>query len=213
MSIPATHKAYCNILNKELLTALGCTEPIAIAYAGAKARQVLGQAPETIEVFGSGNVIKNTKSVVVPNTNGQKGIDTAVAAGVLFGNADKRLEVLCDVTEEQKPQIAEFVKSGKISVKPAKNDKVFYISVTAKYQDQSATVVIEDAHTNVTEIYKNGVQQFKQDNHLNNNNDDPDYKLLSVKDIVEFANNGDLNILIHEMIYKCTAFLCRTQKN
>lgn len=192
MSIPTTHKAYCNILNKELLTALGCTEPIAIAYAGAKARQVLGKMPERIFVLGSGNVIKNTKSVVVPNTNGQKGIDTAVAAGVLFGNPDKRLEVLCDVTEEQKPQIAEFVKSGKITVKPAKTDKVFYISVTVFDGDDNATVVIENAHTNVTQVFKNGVQQFKQDDQQNGDKDDPDYKLLTVKDIVEFANNGDL---------------------
>lgn len=195
MSQQKIYDAYCNILNKELLTALGCTEPIAIAYAGAKARQVLGAMPDALLVEGSGNIIKNTKSVVVPNTNGQKGIDTAISAGVLFGNADKRLEVLADVTEEQKPQIALFAKSGKVTVKPASTDKIFYLAVTATKGADSATVVIEDAHTNVTKIVKNGEIIFKNDATITQQTEE-DYSLLTVKDIVEFADTADLTPVI-----------------
>ena len=195
MSAQKIYDAYCNILNKELLTALGCTEPIAIAYAGAKARQVLGAMPDALLVEGSGNIIKNTKSVVVPNTNGQKGIDTAISAGVLFGNADKRLEVLADVTEEQKPQIALFAKSGKVTVKPASTDKIFYLAVTATKGADSATVVIEDAHTNVTKIVKNGEIIFKNDATITQQTEE-DYSLLTVKDIVEFADTADLTPVI-----------------
>lgn len=195
MSQQKIYDAYCNILNKELLTALGCTEPIAIAYAGAKARQVLGAMPDALLVEGSGNIIKNTKSVVVPNTNGQKGIHTAISAGVLFGNADKRLEVLADVTEEQKPQIALFAKSGKVTLKPASTDKIFYLAVTATKGADSATVVIEDAHTNVTKIVKNGEIIFKNDATITQQTEE-DYSLLTVKDIVEFADTADLTPVI-----------------
>ena len=180
MSAQKIYDAFCNILNKELLTALGCTEPIAIAYAGAKARQVLEELPDAVLVEGSGNIIKNTKSVVVPNTNGQKGIDTAVSAGVLFGDADKRLEVLSAITQEQKPLIAQYAKSGKVTVKPAKTDKIFYIAVTASKGNQSATVVIEDAHTNVTKIIKNG-KTVLENNSCSVQKADEDYSLLTVK--------------------------------
>lgn len=184
--------AYCDILNQELLIALGCTEPIAIAYAGAKARQTLGSLPTSVTVFGSGNIIKNTKSVVVPNTNGQKGIDTAVSAGILFGNPDKKLQVLSDITNQQKPQIEQFAKSGCVKVLPAKTDKVFYIEVIVTNNIDTAKVVIEDSHTNLTLIEKNGkillqkqslFQQTKDKNNL--------YDLLTVKDIVDFADNAD----------------------
>jgi len=191
MSAQKIYDAFCNILNKELLTALGCTEPIAIAYAGAKARQVLEELPDAVLVEGSGNIIKNTKSVVVPNTNGQKGIDTAVSAGVLFGDADKRLEVLSAITQEQKPLIAQYAKSGKVTVKPAKTDKIFYIAVTASKGDQSATVVIEDAHTNVTKIIKNG-KTVLENNSCSAQKADEDYSLLTVKDIIDFADNADI---------------------
>lgn len=191
MSAQKIYDAFCNILNKELLTALGCTEPIAIAYAGAKARQVLEELPDAVLVEGSGNIIKNTKSVVVPNTNGQKGIDTAVSAGVLFGDADKRLEVLSAITQEQKPLIAQYAKSGKVTVKPAKTDKIFYIAVTASKGNQSATVVIEDAHTNVTKIIKNG-KTVLENNSCSVQKADEDYSLLTVKDIIDFADNADI---------------------
>lgn len=185
--------AYYDIINQELLVALGCTEPIAIAYAGAKARQTLGCLPTSVTVFGSGNIIKNTKSVVVPNTNGQKGIDTAVSAGVLFGNPDKKLQVLSDVTNEQKPQIAQFAKSGCVKVLPAKTDKVFYIEVIATNGNDTAKVVIEDSHTNLTLIEKNGKILLQNQSSTQQTTDKSNlYDLLTVKDIVNFADSADL---------------------
>ena len=193
MSLQKIYDAYCNILNKELLVALGCTEPIAIAYAGAKARQVLGDMPDAVLVEGSGNIIKNTKSVTVPNTNGQKGIDTAVSAGILFGNPEKQLQVLCDISEEQKPFISSFVKSGKVTVKPAETSKIFYIAVTLKKGCHTAKVVIEDSHTNLTQVTKDGSVLFEKISSPQEQLADPDYSLLTVKDIVKFADEADLS--------------------
>ena len=101
------YKKYVSILKEELLPAMGCTEPIAIAYAAAKARELLGQIPEKIEVFVSGNIIKNVKSVVVPNTGGLRGIEAAAAAGAVAGDAKRELEVISSVTEEEKKKIKE----------------------------------------------------------------------------------------------------------
>ncbi len=185
------YDAYCAILNEELQTALGCTEPIAIAYAGAKAREVLGGIPDSVLVEGSGNIIKNTKSVIVPNTDGQKGIDTAVSAGILFGSSDKKLRVLCDIRNEDKPEITAFAKSGKIKVVPADTDKIFYIGVTVTRGDDMAKVVIEDDHTNVTLIQKNDLTILKKENATDRDFDEK-YTLLSVNDIVDFADNADL---------------------
>ena len=96
------YKNYLQILREELVPAMGCTEPIAIAYAAAKARQVLGCIPEKAIVEVSGNIIKNVKSVIVPNTNRLKGIEASVAAGIVAGQAEKKLEVISNVTEEEK---------------------------------------------------------------------------------------------------------------
>ena len=90
----ALYETYVQILHEELVPAMGCTEPIAVAYAGALARQTLGTLPERIELTVSGNIIKNVKSVVVPNTDGMKGIEAAAVAGILGGNAAKELEVI-----------------------------------------------------------------------------------------------------------------------
>ena len=103
------YKKYVSILKEELLPAMGCTEPIAIAYAAAKARELLGQIPEKIEVFVSGNIIKNVKSVVVPNTGGLRGIEAAAAAGAVAGDAKRELEVISSVTEEEKKKIKEYL--------------------------------------------------------------------------------------------------------
>ena len=99
----ALYETYVQILHEELVPAMGCTEPIAVAYAGALARQTLGALPERIELTVSGNIIKNVKSVIVPHTGGRKGLPVAVAAGVRVGDADAQLEVLANVTEDQLP--------------------------------------------------------------------------------------------------------------
>ena len=96
--------AYIQILNEELVPAMGCTEPIALAYAAAKAREVLGSLPDSVEIGASGSIIKNVKSVIVPNTNHLKGIPAAATAGIIAGKAEKELEVIAEVSEEETVQ-------------------------------------------------------------------------------------------------------------
>lgn len=117
------YSQYLQILKEELIPAMGCTEPIAMAYAAAKARAVLGKMPEKIDIVISGNIIKNVKSVIVPNTGGLKGITAAIAAGVAVGNADKQLEVLADVKQEDIPKIAEFMNSCQMTVMKSQSDQ------------------------------------------------------------------------------------------
>ena len=107
---------YLQILREELIPAMGCTEPIAMAYAAAKAREVLGALPEKIDIVISGNIIKNVKSVIVPNTGGLKGITAAIAAGAAVGNADRQLEVLADVKEDEISKIAQLMESCAMTV-------------------------------------------------------------------------------------------------
>lgn len=101
-----TYQAYVQILKEELIPAMGCTEPIAIAYAAAKARDVLGGMPDKVEIGVSSNIIKNVKSVIVPNTDGMKGIEAAASAGIVGGQADKALEVIAAVTRTRRLRCA-----------------------------------------------------------------------------------------------------------
>ena len=105
------YKAYIQILEEELVPAMGCTEPIALAYAAAKAREILGEVPDRVEIGASGSIIKNVKSVIVPNTNHLKGIPAAATAGIIAGKAEKELEVIADVSEEEKVRMAEYLKA------------------------------------------------------------------------------------------------------
>jgi len=116
---------YVQVLHEELLPATGCTEPIAIAYAAAKAREILGCLPERILVEASGNIIKNVKSVVVPNTDGLKGIEAAAVAGVVGGDAGKILEVISEVTDEQKNAMRDYLAAHEVKVLPAEGDVIF----------------------------------------------------------------------------------------
>jgi len=148
---------YCQILKEELRPAMGCTEPIAIAYAAAKARAVLGALPDRIVVEVSGNIIKNVKSVVVPHTGGLRGIEAAVAAGTVAGNACAELEVISSVTEEQTAAMAAYLQGTSIEVRCADTDQVFDIRITAMHGDDEAFVRIAGYHTNIVSISRNGV--------------------------------------------------------
>ena len=143
---------YIKILNAELICATGCTEPIAIAYAAAKAREVLGALPDEFSVEASGNIIKNTKSVVVPNTSGMRGIEAAAAAGIVAGNAEAELEVLSNVCESERAAILAYRSTHSGEVIPSAGNKVFFIAVSVKSGTSSARVTIEDFHTNITHI-------------------------------------------------------------
>ena len=145
------YSAYVQILKEELLPAMGCTEPIAIAYAAAKAAAVLGTTPGRLLVEVSGNIIKNVKSVVVPHTGGLRGIPAAAAAGAAAGDADAELEVISNVTPEQIEEINAFLEKAPIEVKHVNNGHIFDIIVTAFAGDESACVRIIDYHTSQLE--------------------------------------------------------------
>lgn len=149
------HNIFTQILKEELVPAMGCTEPIALAYAGAKAREVLGDIPEKLVIEASGSIIKNVKSVVVPNTGSLKGIPAAVSAGVTLGNASKKLEVLSDIKEDEIPKISEFLENTEIEVKHLKSGFNFDIILTAYKNNNYAKIRITNAHTNITLIEKN----------------------------------------------------------
>ena len=187
--------AYLRILETELIPATGCTEPIAIAYGAAKARQVLGALPEKCRVACSGNIIKNVKSVVVPNTGNLRGIEAAAAAGLVAGDPDVQLQVISHVAEKDRDAIRAYRDSHQIEVVPWAGDKVFYIALTVWAGEDSARVVIEDFHTNITCIEKNGVRIFAQEGDCSEggeSGDGPAYELLSVARIVDFADSVDL---------------------
>ena len=187
------YQTYVDILREELIPAMGCTEPIAVAYAGALARSVLGERPESVELTVSGNIIKNVKSVVVPHTGSRKGLITAVAAGICYGDEKKELEVLSEATPEQISGLDAYINSAKISVKRAECECAFDIQVTAQSGDNRSFVHITGNHTNVVQILRNGevlldkpftdcVVQCPQNRGL-----------LSVKDIVAFADEVNIN--------------------
>lgn len=143
------YSQYLQILREELLPAMGCTEPIAMAYAAAKARQTLGAMPNKIDIVISGNIIKNVKSVVVPNTGGLKGIAAAVAAGTVVGDADKQLEVLSFVKPEEIPQIGKFMDECQMTVMKAESGKLLDIDLHMYKGTDSVRLRICDYHTNI----------------------------------------------------------------
>ena len=186
---------YTAILQEELIPAMGCTEPIAVAYAGALAKQTLGKLPHTVELVVSGNIIKNVKSVIVPHTNGRKGLQTAVAVGICCGDADRELEVLADVTEEQLKKMDSFLESVKITVKESDSACPFDIQITIRHENDCAYVRIIGSHTNVVCIRHN--QNIIIDKPFTEEviQASENRKLLNVKDIVAYANEVNLDPL------------------
>jgi L-cysteine desulfidase len=187
------YRAYIDILKEELIPAMGCTEPIAIAYASAKARQVLGCVPESIEVTASPNIIKNVKSVIVPNTGSLRGIDAAAVAGAVAGAADEELQVLSHVTDEQINQIADALKKIRCSVKASGNGCVFYILISMTGNGHSALVEIVGSHTNVVRVEKDGEVLMNREITEQGISAGTDRSLLNIQDIVDFAETVQLD--------------------
>jgi L-cysteine desulfidase/DNA-binding Xre family transcriptional regulator len=185
---------YIKILRDELIPAVGCTEPSAIAFVAAKAAQALGAFPEAAVIEVSGSVVKNAKSVVVPNTGGLKGIRPAVAAGFVLGHPERELEVLSDISGEQIAQIAEYAASRSIDVRLSGSGSDLYISVTALAGEDTARVVVEDGHTRVILIEKNGDILYKSDATADAESI-AQYHSLNIEDIVRFADMADLEQL------------------
>ncbi|MFA6890936.1 MAG: L-serine ammonia-lyase, iron-sulfur-dependent, subunit alpha [Sphaerochaetaceae bacterium] len=182
------YQAYVDILRSELVPALGCTEPIAIAFAAARAREVLGEMPESIMVECSGNIIKNVQSVTVPNSNGQKGIDVAATLGVVGGDASKGLEVLTGVTSEETQLTRTLVRAGFCSCSLVKGKDNLYIRVVAEKGIHKATVEVSGQHTNVTRIEKDGKILFWKGEKNAIDGQCENKKLLTVESIFQFAN-------------------------
>lgn len=143
------------LIRKELIPAMGCTEPIAIAYAAAKAREILGSIPTKITANLSSNIIKNANSVTVPSTNGRKGIEISVVAGMLLGDANKELEVLADIDKSKLDLCDKFIDEGLVTVNLQANKVGLYIQIILENDTESSSVTIEDSHTNIIEIKKN----------------------------------------------------------
>lgn len=196
---------YLKILQEELVPATGCTEPIAIAYGAAKARELLGVLPESVLVEASGNIIKNVKSVVVPNTNSLKGIEAAAAAGIVAGQSDKILEVISEVTPAQRAEIRAYLADHPIVVKPAEGDKVFDILITLHAGNNHVKLRISDYHTHIVYIEKNGEVLFQSGEVLSDSARDmlTDRSCLSVEGVLDFAstcNLEDVRALIERQI-------------
>lgn len=186
------YRQYLAILEEELRPAMGCTEPIALAYAGAKGRELLGALPERIDVAVSGNIIKNVKSVVVPNTGGLRGIAAAVCAGVVAGKAEKELEVISCVTAEEQAALRDYMNTVDILIRPSDSELVFDIDLTLYHGSDCAQVRIINHHTNIVYLRKNDaihldlpVEESSED-HLT------DKSCLSIEKIVEFADILDV---------------------
>ncbi len=182
------YDTYCSILKQELICATGCTEPIALAYCAARARAVLGQLPTHVSVKASGNIIKNVKSVVVPNTHGLKGIPAAVAAGIVAGDENAELEVLSHLSKEQQASIRSFLENAVIDVEPLESGELLDMIVTVCTEAHEASVRISQNHTHISLVTLDGEVLHASAHDLEHGNNEPDYSLLTVEHICEFAD-------------------------
>ena len=186
------YQQYLNILHEELRPAMGCTEPIALAYAAAKATQVLGAVPEKVRLFVSGNIIKNVKSVVVPNTGGLHGMAAAVSAGIVAGDADKELQVISVVPQEKHAQIKAYMESVDMEIQPAYSDLIFDIDLFVYAGEDTVRLRIANHHTNIVMIQKNNDTLLEHPVTESSEDHLTDKSCLSIEKIVEFADCLDV---------------------
>ena len=184
--------AYVQILKEELVPAMGCTEPIALAYAAAKAREILGSIPDKVVIAASGSIIKNVKSVIVPNTNHLKGIPAAATAGIIAGRAEKELEVIAQVTESEIEQMKQFLQTADIKVVHADNGITFDIIVSVYKGSSYAKVRIANYHTNIVLMEKDGEVLYEIAVEGEKEEGLTDRNLLNMKDIWDYINHVEL---------------------
>ena len=191
----AVYKTYVEILKRELVCAMGCTEPIAIAYCAAVARKALGMLPSEIDVAASGNIIKNVKSVIVPNTGGLRGIEAAAAIGALAGDAEAGLQVVSHVTPDEIAALPGYMEQTAFSVSAAESEFLLDIEVTVRANGHFATVRAVQEHTNIVLVETDAGVLFSKDPDEDTGKDEgaPDYTLLNVADICEFADTCELD--------------------
>ena len=187
------YEEFIAILKEELIPAMGCTEPIAVAYAAALAADALGTRPQKVTILASANIIKNVKSVFVPNTGGMRGISAAAAAGIVSGDCKAELQILAGLSEADKPAIEALLSEGNFSYSRSPKPYVFDIDITVEADGHSAQVEIAGHHTNVILIKKDGAATFQKEYAEERKEYATDRSLLSVADIVDFANTVDLD--------------------
>lgn len=188
----SVYDCYVQTLKSELLPAFGCTEPIAVAYAAALARDALGGIPDKVTIAVSGNILKNVKGVVVPKTNGLKGVNAAAAAGIIAGVADKKLECISSVTTEEIARIQRYLKTAEFRIAPSDSGCIFDIVIDARKGGHSSRVRIVGHHTNVVLIEKDGTALLKKTVDREDNTYRPDDR-LNIADILAFADEVDLD--------------------
>lgn len=186
------YHSYIEILRRELVPAMGCTEPIAVAFCAAKAREELGRIPSSVHIQASGNIIKNVKSVIVPHSGGMKGLEAAAAVGIFYGDSSRELEVISCVTKDEELALNDRMGSLKIAVSPLESDHILDLIVTVSDDNGSVSVHIEDEHTNVVEIINNGKCVFV-DKKKRSIGEIEAEDTLTVCDIFDFANTVEID--------------------
>ena len=184
---------YVQILKEELVPAMGCTEPIALAYCASKCFDTLGDDVQSVDIYVSGNIVKNVKSVIVPNTDGLKGIEASVAAGIVAGQSSKILEVISEVTPLQKTEMKHFLEIIPMKVHPIESDCALDICIHIQGNDHHAKVRIAGYHTNIVYIEKDGHILYQSGVVASSDTSLTDRSLLNVHDIYEFAQTVNLD--------------------
>lgn len=204
---------YIRILKEELVPALGCTEPIAIAYTGAALRKIMKGIPDEILIESSGNIIKNAKSVIVPNTGGMKGMEASALIGIIGGNADKGLEVLTDVNENDVKTAKEYLTKKCVKIQLLNTPATLHIKITGKLNGNTAVAELIHQHTNIVLLKLNDTIILEKPYDIHEAGGAlTDRSCLNVKDILEFANTVDLN-LIEDVILKQIEYNTRVSKD
>ena len=183
------YRKYTSILEEELIPAMGCTEPIAVAYCAAVARETLGMAPDRVEIFASGNIRKNVKSVVVPNTNGMRGIAAAAAAGIVAGDPTKELQVIASVTDEEKETLRAFLEQVPIKIEIASSGLVFDLTVLLHAGEHWSKVRIANFHTNIVYVERDGKVLRETEIQANTETELTDRTFMTAESILDYADS------------------------
>lgn len=194
MLIEKISRDFLDILKEELIPAMGCTEPIALAYASAKARAVLGRDPEQIRAKCSGNIIKNVRCVRIPNSEGMTGIEAACALGALAGDADRCMEVLEGVTHDSLLKTVSFLRNECCSVEYLESTIPLHFIIELFAGGESASVEVRYSHTNIVRIIKNGETLFMTEG-LKEVTEVADRSELSIDNIYAFAEETDISLI------------------
>ena len=204
------------ILREEVVPAEGCTEPIALAYVAARAREVLGKEPDRMNIYVSGNIIKNVKSVVIPNSGGKVGIEVASVMGAIAGKPEKELMVIQDITKDDMKKVVSFIENNPIKVIHKQSDAKLYVKIELFNGSESSSVEIKHLHTDITRIEKNGKVLIRQVcNDVDFHSPLTDRKILTIKLIYTLAKSIDLELIkpLFEKVIKLNSAIAEVGLN